>query len=287
MTSPANASIAQLIRHAQEQLANSVSPRLDAELLLGHLLECDRSYFYAHADANANDILDARLRAQFQQLLARRSEGVPMAYLLKTREFYGLDFEVSPAVLVPRPETELLVESALARIPKDEPFQAADLGTGSGAIALTIAKERPQCQVIATDRSAAALKVAQRNAQRLHINNVSFRSGSWLEPIEGRLPLIVSNPPYVAENDQRLNSDSLRHEPLMALTPGSDGMGAIQTIISGSTKHLFNKGWLMLEHGYDQAALVRQLLTDHGFAAVDSHQDLAGHERITVGQWQA
>jgi release factor glutamine methyltransferase len=282
MNSPTLPSIAQLIRSAQQALESiSTSPRLDAELLLAHLLDCDRSYFYAHAD----DQPEPRLQAHFQQLVSRRSQGVPMAYLLKTREFFGLNFEVSPAVLVPRPETELLVETALEQIPKEQKFQVADLGTGSGAIALAIASQRPQCEVIATDRSQAALNVAQRNAQRLHINNVAFRCGSWLEPISEQLPLIVSNPPYVAENDERLNSDSLRHEPLMALTPGSDGMSAIVSIISGATKHLFNKGWLMLEHGYDQAAFVQQLLADHGYGAIASHRDLAGHERITVGQW--
>lgn len=274
--------VRQHINLAQQQLCQiSESPRLDAELLLAYVLKKDRSYLFSHDDSCPSST-QSQL---FQNLVGRRSRGIPVAYLLRQREFYGLTLEVSPAVLVPRPETELLVDLALARIPIDAEWQLADMGTGSGAIALALAKQRPRCTITATDRSAAALSVARRNAQQHQLTNISFEQGSWYEALKTQCQIIVSNPPYVADNDARLNSDSLKHEPLMALTPGNDGFDAIKIIIGGATKHLFNKGWLILEHGSEQATTVRTLLRAAGFGKIESQRDLAGHERVTMGQW--
>lgn len=264
-------------------LETHIDPRLDAELLLAQVLGCERSYFFIHPEAT----LSTTQLDQFNRLVEKRGQGVPVAYLLGQKEFYGLALEVSPAVLIPRPETELLVDCALALIPEEARWTLADLGTGSGAIALALASQRPHCQVIATDRSPAALQIARRNAQHLTLNNVEFRCGDWLQPITETLPLIVSNPPYVAAGDRRLQGDSLRHEPLAALTPGDDGLGAVRTIIEQASKRLFNNGWLILEHGYDQADSIRALLRQHGYSSVRSEHDLSGHERISLGQWVA
>jgi release factor glutamine methyltransferase len=253
--------------------------RLDAQVLLLHVLgraQTDRAWLLAHD----TDPLAPEQEAAFKRLCARRAGGEPLAYIVGHKEFFGLDLMVDPRVLVPRPDTETLVEWALALV--GESSLVVDLGTGSGAIALAIKKHRPDATVEAVDTSAAALAVAAGNAQALELN-VKFRQGSWLDANETRYDLIVSNPPYVAENDPHL--DALEDEPLTALAAGPDGLRDIRTIVSQAPAHLRRGGWLLLEHGHDQAAAVRRLLAEARFQAVASRRDLAGIERCSGGQW--
>ena len=256
----------------------------DGELLLAHALGRTRSWLYAHGE----DEVDAGAAADFTALLARRVAGEPVAYLTGSRGFWSLELQVSPATLIPRPETELLVELALARLPVDRPLRIADLGTGSGAIALALAHERRNAQVLATDASAAALAIAKANATALGLGNVEFRQGSWLRPLASeRFDLIASNPPYIAEDDAHLLQGDLRHEPRMALASGRDGLDAIRAIANGAPQHLLAGGWLLLEHGWEQGAAVRALLRDAGLVDVDSARDLSLHERISFGRMKS
>lgn len=259
--------------------------RFEAELLLGHALGRDRAWLFAHA----RDAVDAAAAARFVSLCARRARGEPVAYIIGRRGFWTLDLAVTPDTLVPRPETELLVEAALARLPLDprslkRPLQIADLGTGSGAIALSLASERPLATVLATDASAAALAVAGANARDNAIDNVRFVQGDWLQPLAGlRFDLIASNPPYVAEGDPHLGEGDLRFEPAMALSSGSDGLDALRTIISGAPLHLEPGGVLLVEHGLEQGPSVRALFSSAGFLGVETLRDLEQRERITLG----
>ena len=253
----------------------------DGELLLAHALGRPRSWLYAHGE----DEVDAAVAARYTALLARRVAGEPVAYLTGSRGFWSLELQVSPATLIPRPETELLVELALARLPADRPSRIADLGTGSGAIALALAHERRNAQVLATDASADALAIAKANATALGLGNVEFRQGSWLRPLASeRFDLIASNPPYIAEDDAHLAKGDLRHEPRMALASGRDGLDAIRAIASGAPAHLLAGGWLLLEHGWEQGAAVRALLCEAGLVDVDTARDLSLHERISYGR---
>jgi release factor glutamine methyltransferase len=271
----------QFIRHATHQLAaSSPSPRLDAEVLLMHITGLARTALITHAQELLLPENEKRLHA----LLARRAHGEPVAYLTGKREFWSLDLCVTPDVLIPRPETELLVEQALAHIPDDAEWTVADLGTGSGAIALAIATERPHCHLIATDNAAAALAVARVNATRLGIAKVEFRQGEWLKPLAGmRFDVIVSNPPYVRANDPHLTQGDVRFEPESALIAGADGLDAIRRITADAVSGLRPGGWLLFEHGYDQAQAVRTLLETHGYDRIASCRDTAGHERVTAG----
>ncbi len=256
----------------------SDSPRLDAELLLGHLTGWNRAQIFMRL----NEPLDAETKSAFDKLVARRAKQEPVAYLTGEKGFWTLTLKVGPGVLVPRPETELLVEWALEVVRDQRGPRIADLGTGSGAIALALATERADAKVIATDFSDAALAIARDNAHQLELQRVSFRNGSWLEPLAGeRCDLIVSNPPYITLGDTHLQT--LRHEPLMALTDGGDGLNAIREIVAAAPEHLQSGGWLLLEHGYDQAAAVRELLAQAGFRQIESRTDLGGHERATGG----
>ena len=256
--------------------------RHEAEQLLAHALGRDRAWLFAHAI----DELEAGQVAAFEALLARRIAGEPVAYLTGRRSFWTLELEVNADTLIPRPETELLVELALARLPDAEKINVADLGTGSGAIALSLAQERPRAWVIATDASAGALAVAKRNALAHGIGNVEFRQGSWFAPLSGeRFDLIASNPPYIAVDDPHLQQGDLRFEPATALSSGSDGLEDIRDIVAHAGEHLVAGGWLLLEHGYDQAEAVHALLVAHGFVQVQSRNDLAGIARCTGGQW--
>lgn len=253
----------------------------DAELLLAHALGQSRSWLFAHAE----DEVPVDVGTRFERLLQRRIIGEPVAYLIGARGFWTLELEVTPATLVPRPETEGLVELALARIPLDSTMRVADLGTGSGAIALSIAKERPRAQVLATDASSEALAVARGNAARNRIGNCQFRGGDWLAPLAGEaFDLIVSNPPYVADGDPHLLQGDLRFEPALALSSGPDGLNAIRTIAAGAPTHLQQGGWLLLEHGWNQGEAVRNLLAEAGFVEVETVRDLEGRERVTVGR---
>ena len=253
--------------------------RLDAQLLLLHVLhrsQTDRAWLLAHD----TDPLTPEQEHAFTRLCARRAGGEPLAYIVGRKEFYGLDLMVDPRVLVPRPDTETLVEWALERVGNGS--LVVDLGTGSGAIALAIKKHRPDAAVEAVDTNAPALALASANARALRLD-VIFRQGSWLDATETRYDLIVSNPPYVAEGDPHL--DGLRNEPTTALAAGPDGLRDIRTIVSQAPARLRGGGWLLLEHGHDQAAAVRQLLMAAGFQAVASRRDLAGIERCSGGQW--
>ncbi len=257
--------------------------RLDAETLLAFTLERNRSHLHAWPDRQ----LQPEQQARFNALIERRAAGEPVAYLTGRREFWSMGLEVTPATLIPRPETELLVELALQRIPVDASWHILDLGTGSGAIALAIASERPACRIIATDRSTAALEVAHRNAVASRINNVEFREGDWLAPLNGEaFHLIVSNPPYVSSHDPRLSSTEIRYEPLSALASGPDGLDDIRLIADRARQHILPGGSLLLEHGYDQGEAVSQLLIGLGYQQVSNHQDMAGINRAVSGQWQ-
>lgn len=254
----------------------------DAEILLAHAVGKPRSWLFAHGD----DAVPAATAAAFEALVQRRAAGEPVAYLTGQRGFWRFDLAVTPATLIPRPETELLVELALARLPSDRALRVADLGTGSGAIALAIASERPHVQVFATDASAEALAVAGANAQALRLANVGFRAGDWWAPLAGeRFDLVASNPPYIALGDPHLEEGDLRFEPAPALSSGTDGLDAIRAIVAGAPAHLEAGGWLMLEHGWDQGAAVRALLAQAGFAEVATHRDLEDRDRVTLGRW--
>ena len=258
--------------------------RVDAEWLLAHVLGRPRSWLFAHS----GDPVPTAAALRFASLSARRQAGEPVAYLTGTQGFWTLDLEVSPATLIPRPETELLVELALARIPPDAAARIADLGTGSGAIALAIARERPRARVIATDASDAALAVARRNGLRNRVANVEFREGDWLAPLAGeRFGLIASNPPYIAEGDPHLGEGDLRFEPPTALSSGSDGLVAIRRIVRDAPAHLAAGGWLLLEHGWDQGEPVRALLAQAGFIEVETARDLEGRDRVSLGRTAA
>lgn len=257
--------------------------RADAECLLAHALGRPRSWLFAHGD----DTLDDAAVTRFDALVARRSEGEPVAYLVGRRGFRKLDLAVTPDTLIPRPETELLVELALARIPAGNDARIADLGTGSGAIALAIAVERPRAHVVATDRSDAALAVAHANARANAIANVEFRSGDWFAPLAGeRFDIIASNPPYIADDDPHLSQGDLRFEPRAALSSGRDGLDAIRSIVRDAPAHLRDGGWLLLEHGHDQGEAVRALLLHAGFAEVETVQDLEARDRVALGRWR-
>ena len=257
---------------------SSPTPRLDAEVLLRHVTGSTPTSLIAGADRP----LGADAIRRLDELVSRRKRGEPIAYLTGEREFWSLRLKVTPATLIPRPETELLVENSLARIPPDARWNIADLGTGSGAIALAIAHERPRCRVYACDHSVAALDVARANAAQLDITNIEFSHGDWLTPLAQRtFEMIVSNPPYVRADDPHLNNGDVRFEPRAALVGGPDGLDAIRLIAKQAFTRLMPGGFLFLEHGHDQAAAVAETLTAAGFCEILCHRDLAGHDRIT------
>lgn len=255
--------------------------RHEAEQLLLHVLQQPRSWLFAHA----TDALPAPQSQAFNALLERRAAGEPVAYITGRRGFWTLDLEVGPSTLIPRPETERLVELALERLPTATPLWLADLGTGSGAIALSLAGERPQAQVLAIDFSADALVVARRNAAHHGLHNVSFAQGSWYAPLAGRqFHLIASNPPYIAAGDPHLRQGDLRFEPGSALASGADGLDDIRQIAAGAVAHLLPGGWLLLEHGWDQGEAIRALLRQAGLHEVETVQDLERRDRVTLGR---
>lgn len=308
--------IAHALASAQAVLANvsnSGEAKLGAQLLLQHTLNVNRAWLIAHENEN----LAPENLAEFNSLIERRAKGEPIAYILGEREFYGLNFMVTPDTLIPRADTETLVEIALAKIAVDKVitntsfrsmsessvFQAdkyktldsdfrrndevtvLDLGTGSGAIALAIAKHRPQAQVTAVDASQAALAVAQRNAEHLQISNVQFLLSDWFSALEQvRFDVIVSNPPYIEQDDTHLAQGDLRFEPISALASGQDGLDDIRTIIDDCLVHLKPQGWLMLEHGYNQAQAVADLMAQIGLLNVETIKDFGGNDRVTIGK---
>jgi len=257
----------------------SDSPRLDAEILLCRTINMPRSYLFAHPE----DTLDELSLERFEEVVGRRETGIPMAYIMGVREFWSHELAVSPATLVPRPETEILVNLALCEIPREAEWQVLDLGTGSGAIAIAIAGERRMCEVTAVDNSEAALTVARENARLLAQGNVTCVLGDWTEPVRDRtFELIVSNPPYVRADDEALAA--LQHEPQSALVSGADGLDAIRVLARDCAAILADDGVLMIEHGATQAGEVADLLDNHGWTAVTCHNDLAGLPRVTVAR---
>ena len=273
--------IRQLLAAAARMLPG-VEGRHEAEMLLLHVLGRERGWLFAHA----TDLLDPATADAFAALLQRRIAGAPVAYLLGRRGFWTLDLAVSPATLIPRPETERLVELALERLPEGMPLRIADLGTGSGAIALALASERPLAQIVATDMSADALAVAAGNARQHGLANVAFRQGSWHAPLaEERFDLIASNPPYIASDDPHLAQGDLRFEPATALASGHDGLDDIRLIIAGAPAHLQPGGWLLMEHGWDQGEAIRALLEGAGFVEVETALDLEQRDRVSLGRW--
>lgn len=262
------------------ELPDSPSARLDAELLLAHVLGKPRSYLRAWPERE----VPPEPAARFAASLARRRQGEPVAYILGHQGFWSLDLEVTPATLIPRPDTELLVETALALLPAT-PTAVLDLGTGTGAIALALATERPAWQVLGVDRIAEAVALASRNRERLGLRNADFRVSDWFSAVAGqRFRLLVGNPPYIAAGDRHLGEGDVRFEPSSALVAGVDGLDDLRTIVAGAPAHLEPGGWLLLEHGYDQAAAVRALLEAAGFVAVESRRDLGGQVRVTLGR---
>lgn len=269
------------LREAVGELSESDSPKRDAEILLEHVTGKARTYLLAFGET----LLTAEQEAQLAALLARRKTGEPVAHLVGEREFWSLPLYVSPATLIPRPDTECLVEQALARLPTAA-CSILDLGTGTGAIALALASERPDCTVTAVDVMPDAVTLAQRNVERLGLSNVTVLQSSWFSTLENRLfALIVSNPPYIDEHDPHLAQGDVRFEPLTALVAANEGLADLDHIVTTSRQHLLSGGWLLVEHGWTQGNAVRALFTNAGYRAVATCRDYGGNERLTLGQW--
>jgi len=274
-----------LLKVAQQQITEALSldkqvAKLEARLLLQNLLSVSHAWLLAHE----SDLVDASICHQFQQQLQRRLMGEPMAHILGHREFFGLDLKVTADTLIPRPDTETLVEAALLCIPESEPLTVLDLGTGTGAIALAIASQRPHAEITAVDSSIMALEVARENARRLGIQHVSFIQSDWFSKLGYQhFDIIVSNPPYIAEDDVHLSEGDLRFEPRTALAAGKDGLDDIRQIVNQAAAYLNQQGSLYLEHGYDQAAQVAALMQNAGFSRISHTKDLAGITRVTSG----
>lgn len=255
--------------------------KFEALLLLQNTLKVNRAWLLAHE----HDILQGTADADFTALLTRRLAGEPIAYILGCREFYGLNLSVSPDTLIPRPDTETLVEAALDKIPADADDAILDLGTGTGAVALAIAQHRPHAQVTAVDASQGALRIAEHNANQLGLSHVRFSLSNWFAALEGeRFKLIVSNPPYIEQDDIHLTQGDLRFEPMSALASGADGLDDIRAIIADSLTYLLPQGWLMLEHGYNQAQSVAELMAENGLVDIATIKDLGGNDRVTIGK---
>ena len=277
----------EILRQHSQQLAATlelapVSARIEVQCLLQAALQVNRAYLLARPEMR----LDARQSGRYTDFYQRRLNGEPIAYILGEREFFGLNFKVSEAVLIPRPDTELLVELALARIPTplSNPFRVLDLGTGSGAIALSIAHARPDIDVTAVDRCLNALQLAEKNRECLNIPRLRLLCSDWFSALGAEcFELIISNPPYIAQHDAHLAQGDLRFEPRTALASGLDGLDDLRRIITSAHTHLVKGGWLLLEHGHDQACQVRELLREAGFSGVCSERDLAGTERVSGG----
>lgn len=275
--------VASLLQASAEQLkGSSRSARLDAEVLLAHALGWQRARLFGDSEKTVRPEIVQR----FEQLIGERQTGRPVAQLVGTREFWSLELTVTPATLVPRQETEMLVECVLNRIPADSTGRVLDLGTGSGAVALALASERPGLEIVATDLSEEALKVARYNASTHGLSRIDFRFGDWFSPVAGeRFAVIVSNPPYVTDQEWMLNHFELGHEPAMALRGGRNGLLAIEQLVEGAPAHLEPGGWLLIEHGFRQGPAAMRLFQEAGFTALSTYRDLPGRPRVTEGQW--
>jgi len=281
------ATVAARLDTAAKQIAGALGlekreARLEAQVLASCALNVNRAWLIAHDQ----DVLTPAQADAVKTLVARRAQGEPVAYILGEKEFYGHMFKVTPDVLIPRPETELLVEAALERLPKDLPAQVLDLGTGSGCIAVTLALERPDCTVTAVDISVSALQLAKENAERLGAPIYFIQSDLFAELGVQRFDLIVSNPPYIAHEDPHLGKGDVRFEPGLALVSGSNGLDALKILTQAAPRHLQSGGWLVFEHGWDQAEQAIKLITQAGFMNVECLRDIAGHNRVTLGQWR-
>ena len=275
-----NPTVDSLLDEASGILAGNDEARREAQVLLGHVLGASRSWLSGHGEDKA----DQSAAAEFRNLVERRRIGEPIAYLVGKREFYGLGFRVTPDVLIPRADTETLIDVALEKLAPGGSHNVLDLGTGSGCIAIAIAHERPAARVTAVDLSAAALDVARQNAATAGVT-VEFVEGRWFEPLaQNRFDVIVSNPPYVAAGDAHLQIGDLRFEPAMALISGKDGLNDIRVIVAGAAAHLRSGGWLLFEHGHDQAEVCRDLLLDAGFEEIVNCADIAGLSRVAGGR---
>ena len=279
-----NLSIKKHIESASSLLADvSGSASLDSELLMSFILDKPRTWLHTWPDKE----LTQEQVVQFQSLVSRRKQGEPIAHIIGEQEFWSINLKVTQDTLIPRADTERLVEIALEKIPQQSFWNIADLGTGSGAIALAIAKERPDAQIIATDASMKALIVAEENAQLNHLNNVRFFRSNWFEELDNHVfNMIVSNPPYIAENDPHLFEGDVRFEPGSALTSGQSGLDDIDHLISKAPDYLHPGGWLILEHGYDQGEAVIELLQQAGYKNCQDFQDYGGNPRVAIGQYQ-
>jgi len=272
--------IATALKQAKQRLAAGDSPALDAEVLLAHVLGKGRIHLLTWPE----QLLTPEQEGNYFQLIEQRDQGIPVAHLTGHAEFWSLPLRVNQHTLIPRPETELLVEAALSLIPDDAHWNIVDLGTGSGAIALALASERPGCTIHAVERSDAALETARYNAAALKLD-IQFHSGSWFEPLAGmQFELIVSNPPYIPQQDPHLGQGDVRFEPDSALSAGSDGLDDIRHIVDLARQYLRPAGWLLLEHGYDQGEAVAMIFHDHAYAEVNTIRDLASHPRIGLGR---
>jgi len=281
---PRSPTIGFLVEEAERKLAASGSARLDAELLLARVIGASRAHLYAYPERP----LPVRAIIRYRRVIDERARGVPLAYLAGSHGFWSFEITVNPNTLIPRPETEHLVETALALIHTHGLRTVADLGTGSGAVALALKREVPALEVFATDISPQALVVARRNANALGLSGIQLLRGDWCRALpERRFDLIVSNPPYVASDDPRLRTDQIRFEPLIALDGGRDGLEAIQSIIAGARERLRPGGWLAIEHGADQRKPIETLFGAHGFRSVACVRDYAGHERVCLGRFVA
>jgi len=274
--------VSQLLNSLTTLLSEKLdTARLDVEVLICHALNWRRADLYSKGD----EILSPESQENISAYINRRLKGEPIAYIVGHQEFWSMPLQVNASTLIPRPETEHLVEEALKKIPLDANYHIADLGTGTGAIALAIAKERPNCYVVAIDVSSEALAVARQNAKSLEIANVELLQSHWFEQLaDKQFDLIVSNPPYIAENDPHLTQGDVVFEPDIALSSGLNGLEAIEQIILQGRQHLKDQGWLMLEHGYQQANAVRELFQRENYRNISTISDLAGHERITIAQ---
>jgi release factor glutamine methyltransferase len=280
------ATVASLLDDASARIAATIGlekreARLEARVLAAFAWQVDRAWLIAHD----TDLLGDPQVPIFQSLLARRLVGEPVAYILGEKEFYGRMFKVTPDVLIPRPETELLVETALKCLPNERPARILDIGTGSGCIALSLALERPDCSVTAVDLSARALTIAQENAHRLHAQAQLLHSNLFDSLGDACFDLIISNPPYIPASDPHLRQGDVRFEPKLALTAGAEGLDTLKPLVWAAPHHLVSGGWLMLEHGWDQQDSCHSLLVESGFMKVQCLLDLAGHGRLTLGQW--
>lgn len=274
--------IADVVKHGQQQLVRSDSARLDAELLLCSVLKCERTHLYTHPE---QALLSNEINS-FNELVLLRTEGHPVAHLIQKKEFWSLELQVSTDTLIPRPETEVLVEAALTRIPKESSCSILELGTGTGAISIAIATERPLANITATDIKESVLKVAQTNAGLHQVNHISFEKADWFDIKNiSAYDLIVSNPPYISSDDPHLKQGDVRFEPESALASGKAGLDDLNIIITGARNYLNRNGWLLLEHGYQQGDAVRQLLKENNFDTISTVRDYSKLDRVSIGQW--